>query len=1254
MRSDGEFAGTERFSVRRRLGKGGNGVVYEALDRERNAVVALKTLQSAEPGALYAFKKEFRSLADLSHRNLVALHELHAEGDVWFFTMELVHGRHFAEALQGKPVDEHGWLPRRTAKPELLGNDATLLRDRVGQLALGLQVLHRAGKIHRDIKHQNVLIDDDGRVVILDFGLVTDVDARNIAATIDRSGTPPYMSPEQLVGEPVTQASDWYSVGIMIYEVLTGRRLFRGDYQNAFREKTTASLPPVRTVAPRAPPNLAELCDALVDRIPQNRPAGDDVLRALAGGDAAAAPPPGRAASSTESELVGREGELAGLHRSFSRTYQGASVVTFVHGASGVGKSALVRRFLEEVRASDRSAVVLRGRCYERESVPYKTLDGVVDALSRFLNNLPLDEQKELMPTEVSALMRLFPVLGRVEAVATARRRVGAEPDAVEARRRGFQALRELFVRLAAQRPLVVVIDDLQWGDFDSAGLLDEILRPPGAPAFLLVGVFRSEERDTSPFLRRLLSADKTWLADVEQEELALAPLAGADAARLARLLLAEHGPVDEARAAEIAAEAGGLPFFIAELVRFAASGAVIAPRSDGAPVDAGARLDLRAAILARIEQLPDEARRLVEVVALASKPVDRRVAVAAARVTGDDEKALHALRAGHLLRARTEGERTLLESYHDRIREAVVEGLAPDARRDTHARLAAALEAAGAGDDPEALAHHLFGAGERDRGAAQALLAADDAAAKLAFDRAGRLYGLALDATAADDPARRGILERTGRALANAGQCAEAGKAFVEAAALAPPLEARELRREAAELFLLSGRMDEGLEIIRGLLAGVGMSMPRTQTGTRLSFVWNRARLWLHGLKWRERDEKDVDKDDLFRIDVCRSIATGLLSGGDALAVLDFSARSTLLSLKAGEPRRVGLALATEAGAVVSLSGAPAAQKADAIVAVARGLAERFPNPSLDANVSVSRGTLGFWAYRFRASLDDLDAGERMLRENCAGVWATISYVGFLRLGAYLALDEWKKLARRAADDVVEGVENGDAFLVESRRTYLSLASLMKDDVDGARAAFHGVRERWSRQGYQVMHWLSLYFAVLAELYAGDAAAAHARLHGEWDSVRRSLLLRVPIIRTYALQLRANVSLATAAADSAAPSSSTRAHLRAAQRDAHLLERAGTPWSAARAVLVRAQVASLQGDAASARALLEQAVASAHDADLAVHEAVALRHAGALAGGAEGKVDVDSADAFLKAQGVARPARIAAMLAPGFPSTTE
>ena len=243
------------------------GAVYEAYDRERNRRVAVKTLLRFDPGALYLFKQEFRTLANLLHPNLVRLYDLVAtESDGVFFTMELVSGRHFCDyvwppdarvetddsrATVARPcaravaIDESGAVPmdrepraetdERRTSPADIGR----LRDALRQLVEGVHAAHVAGKVHRDIKPSNVLVGDDGRVVLLDFGV-----AAELSRAVDRRlleshvvGTPMYMAPEQALDEAPTPASDWYSVGVLVYEALVGKPPFAGDGPDALYRK---------------------------------------------------------------------------------------------------------------------------------------------------------------------------------------------------------------------------------------------------------------------------------------------------------------------------------------------------------------------------------------------------------------------------------------------------------------------------------------------------------------------------------------------------------------------------------------------------------------------------------------------------------------------------------------------------------------------------------------------------------------------------------------------------------------------------------------------------------------------------------------------------------------------------------------------------------------------------------------------------------------------------------------------------------
>jgi hypothetical protein len=644
-----DFAGTQRFEVRRPLGAGGMGCVFEVFDRQRRACVALKLLPRAEAGALYRFKREFRSLADVAHPNLATLFELFAESPHWFFTMELVNGVDFARHVRFDPA-----RPRDPAALERL-------RAALVQLARGLAALHAAGILHRDVKPSNVLVTAEGRVTLLDFGLVTELATHRWQQSTEDclAGTVAYMAPEQAAGNAVP-ASDWYSLGVLLFEVLTGRLPFAGPILHVLSQKRDVDPPAPADLIAGLPDDLNRLCMRLLRRDPYARPPGGEVLRALEQFESGGSPPWVSVPLPQGTPFVGRKSEQSLLHEAFRSVQNGRAARVFAHGRSGMGKSALAQHFLSEVVHAAPQAVVLAGRCYERESVPYKALDSVVDALSRVLMHLTEPEVRELLPRHSAALARLFPVLGRVDAIRRVGLRAQDAPDHQELRRRGVDALRELLSRLGDRRPLVLWIDDLQWGDRDSGQLLHELLRPPDPPSLLFLGCYRSEEADRSPCLQVLLHAIDPDSDSAARDTLAIEPLSERETRDLAHSLLAPELPDRQARAEAIAREARGHPYFVYLLAQCTHVGHAVSA--------AGVSLD--EAITTHCRQLAPAEREILELAAVAGQPMRQADLFCALQAGSSAHTALHALRSQHLVRTTGPGADDLVETFHDRIRE--------------------------------------------------------------------------------------------------------------------------------------------------------------------------------------------------------------------------------------------------------------------------------------------------------------------------------------------------------------------------------------------------------------------------------------------------------------------------------------------------------------------------------------------------------------------------------------------------------
>ena len=798
--------------------------------------------------------------------------------------------------------------------------------------------------------------------MILDFGLAAEQDRTGIHRSSEGHvlGTVAYMAPEQAAGEPVSPASDWYSVGALLYEALTGRPPFLGRPLEVLMVKQRSEPPAPRELVPDLPEDLDGLCVDLLRRDPAARPSGRGVLRHLgiapAESEPATRPPPLPAPGGIR--LLGRARHLTALADALTDVKRGRTVVLLVHGPSGVGKSALVQHFLDGL-AEPGEPVVLAGRCYEREAVPYKALDSLIDALSRYLRRLPQPEARALLPRDLGPLTQVFPVLRRAEVVATAPRRPAEFPDPPELRRRAFVALRELLARLGDRRPLVLFIDDLQWGDADSAAALSELLRPPDPPVLLLLGCYRSEDAAASPLLRALRAAlAGAPSAPLDCRELALEALAGSEAEALALMLLGHEDSFARARAAAFARVSGGNPFFVYELVRHLQAVGESTPR----PERVGA-VALDEVLWARIRRLPEGARRLLEVVAVSGRPLGQAEACRAAGLEREGRTALAVLRSGRLIRGTGAADRGEVETYHDRVREAVVARLDPATLAGHHLRLAEALEATGRAD-PEVLATHLRGADQPRRAGDYYALAAAQAAEALAFDRAATLYRLALELLPTGDARGPELRARRADALANAGRGGEAAREYLAAAGGATGGAALELRRRAALQLLISGHIDEGSAALRAVLEAVGMEVPSTPRRALWSLLLRRRQVRLRGLGFRRRDTGRIAAEELTRVDICWSAAVGL-SLVDPVRGADFQARHLLLALRAGEPCRIARSLALE-GMHRAIAGGSGRRRAERYLRMAHELAHRVGDPHVLGLAALGTGyaifLLGHW----------------------------------------------------------------------------------------------------------------------------------------------------------------------------------------------------------------------------------------------------------------------------------------------------
>ncbi|MBK5260256.1 MAG: serine/threonine-protein kinase PknK [Thermoanaerobaculia bacterium] len=652
-----------RFEVRKLLGSGSFGAVYEAFDHQRNRTVALKVLERVSTDSIARFKREFRVLAELRHPNLVSLYELAVLGEYWVLSMELIRGTELLEHLAFVELQQSFLEARTPTQPEFDG-DATIVlrapakttkaisplyveqvRETFRQIAIAIATLHARGVVHRDIKPSNIMITGEGRIVILDFGLVAEV---SLEDTIDRRtvvGTPGYMSPEQVIASPPAPPNDWYGFGVLLYQALTAQMPFGGQTALEIVEhQMHDEAPRAGDVVEGVPEDLSALAHECLQRDPSKRPSDEAILERMR----VRSFDPERMERTRDraTELIGRGREKRRLHRLLDSLEPGTPRIVLLHGSPGVGKSALAGRFLDEVRESGK-ALILAGCCHAFESMPLNAIDSIVEAVSREIRRQKSPAVDEILSRAIS-VTEVFPALA-TESSGDVGEATIALPTGEKLIARAVSELNAIVHKLAGDRPILILLDDAQWGDYQSAQVLTRIFQRAGDQRLMLVLSYRTEDWRTSLLLQSLLNGNLTT-SEVELKPLTRSMTGRVgDAAGIRRKRLADA----------IFQQSGGNPALIEMM-------SDVFTHSGGDPKALLAR-----AIGARASKLSAAARRLFALTLKASSPIGEESAEGDLELFEIDEP-IRALKNARLIRITRTGDLREISIYHPLLRDAL------------------------------------------------------------------------------------------------------------------------------------------------------------------------------------------------------------------------------------------------------------------------------------------------------------------------------------------------------------------------------------------------------------------------------------------------------------------------------------------------------------------------------------------------------------------------------------------------------
>lgn len=1216
------------------------GVVYEAVDRRTNRPVAIKELPGLSGDRLYRFKQEFRALKDVHHFNLVSLHELYEDAGRWFYTMELVRGRDFVSWVSQRPQQAPGEATLEGAPPLIgerltgafkaaardaavrppLDPDFARLKAATLQVTDGVEAIHGAGKLHRDIKPSNILVTDAGRVVILDFGLATELHGEHSASFV---GTPSYIAPEVLDG--VRGASnDWYSVGVMLFVAVTGRTPFHDDvsWVRSLVARLARPAPPPSEFAAHLPRWIDRLCLGLLDANPSTR-WGAAQIRALLGGGRQSqeivvghstgehplrhapldsGPLPVESGAPESACFVGREDELDRLHDAL-RVSRHAASVAWVHGSDGLGKSRLLAEFQQQLGRSGLD--VLSTRVTPEEHVPYRAMDGLIDALSRRVVPNHTDDRVAGLLVQAA---QLFPVLQPRSHTSDV---PALDDDSAQARRQGFAALRELLHFASGAAPLTLIIDDWHLADPDSQELLTFLLTGPEPPPILVVlSSAGAPLRSTRGSLAHKLVGGRT----VRFIDIELAPLGLTDSGTLAAMLTSgTHTPPD--MVAYIAAESGGVPWVIEELAVGLESGDATTPDPS-----------LDHMIARRIERLPASALHLLRIVAV-TEPITSSVALALA---GSHGAMLRSLCSDHFLRAQDDGQ--TLTTYHTMVREVCLRSVTADFASRTHLTAADMMLA---GDDarPDQIARHLEAAGDDIRAAQYLITAAEAAASQLAFELAANLFERAVARTPDNDRRRPSRMRQWGQALIHGGNGIRGARVLLAAADGLPDVERREAQVTAAVQLVASGADDEGMEIARTALGAHGFRLP-SRRAARAQLAWGRARM-----RFTQPPRKIGGPGCAAEV---RQRLDALWKVGSAMSVLDVPTGAALVTshnesaFRDGGPREISRALAMEAiltGILEHDRGLSQLQQAREI---ANALKDEYATALADFGHAVLAFNVGDLPNALRAAV----ASETRLRHAAPGsIWELHNSQAMqLQLLFYLGrLFELGNTGDRLRHDAAH---HENPYCLACFQSGWAVQSMLADDDPRlAKEMLASADRNISGDGYVFQALFRVFGRASVAIYADDGPRAYATITAPWQKLKHSGVLNWPFLRDAALDLRGRAALSAGLAG--------RDHrlLGQARGEAsRILNHCRDPWRRTLAGFLRAGALLAEGKDAAGIAELRKAEGAADEARMLAH-----LHTARFVRGRMTLDDtlIDEAFTALHNLGVASPEKFAKLLLP-------
>jgi eukaryotic-like serine/threonine-protein kinase len=712
-----------RFEILDSLGRGGFASVFKVKDLQTGEVMALKHLANSTENPLDArrFEREFQYLSRLRHDHIVSVKDTGTDGDACYFTMEFLEGVTLDAALKAPG----------TGLYEVLQKGSVVFREIMIQLCEGLACIHANGLIHRDLKPSNIFLlsDQNGpHAKILDLGLAKfrGEDPSPLTEIGIMLGTVHYMSPEQIKGVHVDHRADLYTLGVVLYEILTGQKPFMGQNSAAVVLKHLNEIPvPPRVYNLDVPQDLQLVVMRLLEKEPERRYRfADDLLADLVGSKSRIA----RRAILNDSphllqhpRFLGRPDEMAIARKLLGEVQAGKGRLLRVSGQAGIGKT----RFLSEIRAeaSLRGMEVIHSSCFVGHNAPFQPIIECIRSAEKKLGGLSTWVREE----DRNELARIFPELGEVAVQVHRSNLIPLDQDEV------FLSIFQLLKDLTRRSSLLFLIDDMHWVDQGTSKFIDFLLeRLDNVPVLVCLG-------------HRTIDADSSsWLNS--GNEVRLEPF-GFEASKSFLMSIFNSEDIPEDFCVDVYKVAGGNAFVTLEITKaLYANKSITWKNNEWNYVSTVEKMpaEVEAAIAMRLSFLTQKDRKILCLIAIANRPIDFDLI---SSIVGSSENKtfdqLERLAQNQFLR---KDSKEKYQIFHNLIAETLCRQIPREETKKLHLNIAEALEYSNeASDLPGEMAYHLMLAGNESEAWPYLVKAGDRACVAYAFSDAVDKFGQAL-----------------------------------------------------------------------------------------------------------------------------------------------------------------------------------------------------------------------------------------------------------------------------------------------------------------------------------------------------------------------------------------------------------------------------------------------------------------------------------------------------------------------------